>query len=396
MTDRQTVRHTEKFGRRRAEILDVASIQINEVGARGMTLTAVARALGIDTSSVTYYFRRKEMLAAACLARTLEWLRDRAVEAAALPTPAARARRFLHANIDLHRRQRTESAPQLALLSDMRSLEGEPRAALDAIYAEMFYIVRDYFAPLGRRPSLLACVTLINIVHWIPAWIDEYQTGDLPRVEERLFDLLASGLARGTWRVDGVPPAEVEHDDAQARFLHAATNLINRHGYHGASVERIAAELGVSTGSFYHHLENKNELVIACFQRSFTLLDRAQAIGDEGGGSRGEQLARMLASILALQLGGDSPLLRTGAYQALPMDLRQQMLRRTAQVTRHVAGTVADGIADESLRAVDPVLAGHLVLSVINAAADLRRWAARRPIETAVADMMEIVRVGIF
>ena len=38
-----------------------------------------------------------------------------------------------------------------------------------------------------------------------------------------------------------------------------------------SQVDEIAAELGVSTGSFYHHLDNKDDLVVACFRRSFAL-----------------------------------------------------------------------------------------------------------------------------
>ncbi len=92
----EPARQTQRFARRRNEILDVASDLINLSGTRGMTLTAVAKALGLDTSSVTYYFKRKELLASACLERTLLWLRDCAAACGAEPDPRSRARRFLH------------------------------------------------------------------------------------------------------------------------------------------------------------------------------------------------------------------------------------------------------------------------------------------------------------
>ena len=52
-------------------------------------------------------------------------------------------------------------------------------------------------------------------------------------------------------------------------FLLAATRLINELGYRGASVQRIASELNVTKGSFYHHLDAKDDLVAACYRRSF-------------------------------------------------------------------------------------------------------------------------------
>ena len=67
-------------------------------------------------------------------------------------------------------------------------------------------------------------------------------------------------------------------------FLLAATRLINELGYRGASVQRIAAELNVTKGSFYHHLDAKDDLVIACYRRSFDTISDAQRLAEVGRG----------------------------------------------------------------------------------------------------------------
>jgi AcrR family transcriptional regulator len=396
-----SAKRTSKFAQRRAAILDIASDLINLHGARGMTLTGVAKALGIDTSSVTYYFKRKDDLTAACLERTLTWQHDAAQTAAAEPDEQTRVRRFLHEHFALHRSQRDPAVHRLALLSDMRSLHDEVREPLDAMYADTFRIVRGFFdagdAPGARSQSLLAAVILMANIHWLPAWQERYLASDLDRVEQRLFDVIAWGLeGTAAWPLETDPLEEDDPGNAQSRFLHAATNTINREGYIGASVEKIAGELGVSIGSFYYHLDNKDDLVIACFRRSFALVKRAQAAAEAHGGTQGEQLGRTIASLIVLQFSGDSPMLRTSAYQALPLELREQMLRRTMQVTSHVGGTIADGIAENSLRPVDPVIAAEAVMAAVNAAPDLRRWASARPLDQAVATFVHTLRRGIF
>lgn len=392
---------TQRYARRRSEILDVASDLINVQGTRSMTLTAVAKALGLDTSSVTYYFKRKDVLAAACLERTLLWLRDAALTSAAHPDARSRVKAFLNEQFELHRRQRDPTVARLALLSDMRALDAEARAPLDLLYADMFRVVRGFFdfdeGPGARSRSLISAAVLVQNIHWIPAWLDRYLDRDLDRAGARLFDVLDRGLGVGrSWPVHLAPLEEGDGGDAQTRFLHAATNLINRESYAGASVEKIAAELGVSTGSFYHHLDNKDDLVVACFDRTHALLAAAQARADASGRDEGERLAIMASSLVALQLAGESPLLRTNAYQALPLDLRGRMLKRTDQVARHIAGTIADGIADGSMRAVDPEIAGHAVMATIDAAGTLRRWAERRPLDSAVKLFAGVVQSGIF
>ncbi|MFA6032222.1 MAG: TetR/AcrR family transcriptional regulator [Myxococcota bacterium] len=394
-------RQTQRFARRRSEILDVASNLINVHGTRGMTLTAVARALGLDTSSVTYYFKRKDLLAAACLERTLIWLRDSAAAAGGQPDPRSRVRAFLHDQFERHRLQRDPGVPRLAILSDMRALDADARAPLDDLYAEMAQLVRGFFAldgtPDAQSRSLIAASMLIHNVHWTPAWLPHYLERDLDRAEARLFDILDKGLgAGGDWPVDITSLDPPDSGDTQTRFLHAATNLINRESYIGASVEKIAAELGVSTGSFYHHLDNKDDLVVACFDRSYALLTAAQIRADGAALDEGGRLAIMVSSLTALQFAGESPLLRMSAYQALPIELRERMLQRTDQVTRHIAGTIADGIADGSIRAVDPEIAGHAVIAALDAAASLRRWAAPLALEDAVAQFTRMLRSGIF
>jgi len=391
---------TAKFALRRSQILDIASDRINVCGTRGLTLTAVAQALKLDTSSVTYYFRRKEDLAAACLQRTLEWLRDCAAEASAEADPRARVRRLIHANFALHRHQRDPVTSRLAVLSDMRALEGNARAPLDALYGEIIRLIRAYFrgpdTRAGRAQRNVATMTVLATIHWLPGWLDRYLDRDLSRVEARLLATLENGLAAKEHWPLVLDPLEGEAVDAQTRFLHAATNMINAHGYRGASVERIVAELGVSSGSFYHHLDNKDDLVIACFERSFALIERAAERVENLPASAGDKLGGMISMLVAFQFTAESPLLRSGAYLALPPDWRERMMQQTARVSRHLSGLIADAIADGSLHAVDPLVASQNVMAILNAAPEMREWAARRDLAEAVTTYVGAIQRGIF
>ena len=84
---------TRRFREKRDAILAAAAQAINEQGAKGMTLADVARRVGLNTTSVTYYFRRKEDLAAAAFEHTLGELGAMLGAAMTEPTPAARVAR---------------------------------------------------------------------------------------------------------------------------------------------------------------------------------------------------------------------------------------------------------------------------------------------------------------
>jgi AcrR family transcriptional regulator len=394
------VSRTSKFDRRRIEILDVASRHINIHGARGMTLTAVAHDLDLDTSSVTYYVPKKDLLVAACLERSQIWLNEIAHAAESEATPRARVRHFVGSHFDLHRRQRDPGVPRLAILSDSHALDPEQRAPLSATFHDTVRTVRGYFdAPAtdeGRMQAVIATIALLSALLWMPAWIDRYLLGDFPRLQERLLAFFESGLALEEWAHDTTLLETDAPQDAQTRFLHAATNQINRHGYRGASVARIAAELGVSIGSFYHHLDNKDDLVVACFRRNFDLIEAAQARAAETSAGNGDRLGRLIDLQLTLQLRAPSPLMRISAYQALPPELRIRMLDQTERASRHVAGVIADGMADSSVRATDPAIASHAISAMIDGAAELRTWAEGRPLAQTVALYASLFRRGLF
>ena len=50
---------------------------------------------------------------------------------------------------------------------------------------------------------------------------------------------------------------------------------MNVTGYLGTSVDAIAEELSVTKGSFYHHFDSKEDLVVECIEANFARIDRA-------------------------------------------------------------------------------------------------------------------------
>src|SRR3546814_3487932 len=109
------------------------------------------------------------------------------------------------------------------------------------------------------------------------------------------MEVFAHGIAASgeQWAPDLI---DLEHDQAEPgreQFLRAATRLINELGYRGASVQRIASELNVTKGSFYHHLDAKDDLVIACYKRSFDTIAEAQRLADERGGTQDRTSTRL-------------------------------------------------------------------------------------------------------
>ena len=95
---------TDRFERKREAILDAATQILNRKGIKGLTLGDTAAAVDLSTTSVTYYFKRKDDLAAACITRGIETLHDIAELATRSGTPAERLHNFLTRYLDVLKR----------------------------------------------------------------------------------------------------------------------------------------------------------------------------------------------------------------------------------------------------------------------------------------------------
>src|SRR5579871_1033504 len=61
-------------------------------------------------------------------------------------------------------------------------------------------------------------------------------------------------------------------------ILEAADDLMLERGYHDTSIDDIAARVGISKGTVYHHFTSKEDLVVALLERGMRHL---QATFDE-------------------------------------------------------------------------------------------------------------------
>lgn len=393
---------TKRFRAKRDAILAAAAQAINEQSAKGMTFADVAKRVGLNTTSVTYYFKRKEDLATACFENTLEKLQAMLDEALKEPTPQARVAKYLSINMQRFAEIERGAQTPLAVLSDLRAMEEPALGQLMASWREVFRKTRTLWGPTRTRAQTdlhgARAHVLLENTFWLPIWLTRYDADQFGRVEARLMEVFEHGIAAPgqSWAPELI---DLDHDTSEpgrAAFLLAATRLINLLGYRGASVQKIASELNVTKGSFYHHLDAKDDLVIACYKRSFDTIAETQHLADTANGSYWHRLSSTIATLLDVQFSERGPLLRTTALSGLPHSVRASMLERSNRIARRYAGTMSDGIAEGSIRPVDALVASQALMALQNAAFDMRKWASTMPRERAVAFYASTLAFGLF
>lgn len=381
---------TRRFEARRSAIIRSAVEELNRNGVRGMTLGDVAARLNLVPTAVIYYFRNKEELAAAALLNGIAQFEELVAASAGAATAEARVAAFVHAWFSQRAQVEQGEAAKIPVFNDVRALNNP---AVNDAYVEMFRHTRG----LLERPEALPRShrnarghLLLSQMFWIVAWLHQVEAADYPRTAERMTSILNRGLIGpgGAWPTPA--PLALSHgDDPSAAasselFLRAATQLINEEGYHGASVERISAKLNVSKGAFYHHNETKDELVVACFQRTFDIMWRAIHAAERQGGGGLQVLVNAASALIGWQVGGETPLLRTSALTTVPEAIRTGLMERFDRISYRFASILCDGVADGSIRPVDVNIAAQMITAAINAAAELHFWTPGLPPEAVV------------
>jgi AcrR family transcriptional regulator len=400
-----TTRSTDRFERKREAILDAATRILNHKGIKGLTLGDAAAAVDLSTTSVTYYFRRKDDLAAACITRGIESLCDIADAAVRAATPRERLHDFLTGYLDLLAGVAAGTARPLPIISELTALTSPRREEVAAASQRLFRKVRQIFdhpdlAWMSRGRRTARTRVILEQVYGGGAWLARYAPEDYPRVRDRMVDIFVNGLATedAVWAPAAMNIDALADGEGAARetFLLAATGLINSWGYRGASVDKISACLNVTKGSFYHHNDAKDDLVVACFKRSFGVVTRAQDAALALPGNQWDRLAACAAALAEFQLSDHGPLLRSTALSALPEQIRDDMLGDAGRISDRLCAMIAEGVAEGSLRAVDPFIASQMLDATLNACAELGYVVPGVRPKAAAAVFVKPLLMGIF
>lgn len=377
-----TVVAADRFERRRADIIAAAIPVLNGQGFKGMRLTDVAELIGLRATGVTYYFPRKEELAVACLEAGYAVFHgfldivEKEVDA------RSRISRLISLFVERDAAVRRGEATPLATFAPIRALDGEHRVRVMDGYKVVFRRVRNLLdspelESMDKTDRTIRTLILMEQLFWAISWLGDFEIDEFPRLAQRMTDIVMNGISpfvmdQNADNLDLGSFLPTGPDNSKENFLKAATLLINEHGYRGASVDRISASLNLTKGAFYHHNEAKDDLVAACFRRSFGIMREAQRRARQLNVSEGRRLYTEVTALIGFQLGKEGPMLRTSVLSSVPPEHQAEIISQSQRISRQFASMVADAIADGSGRAVDPTVAGAMVHAAINISSDAR------------------------
>jgi AcrR family transcriptional regulator len=155
-------------------------------------------------------------------------------------------------------------------------------------------------------------------------------------------------------------------DDTRIEILKSAASAFRRLGYHGATVEAIAASLRMKKGNLYYYFRSKEDILFACHQYS---LDKLLAILDrvERTPVPPEQQLRdlIVASVHTIldELHGTALFLD---LEALSPNHRRAVVARRDLFDRGLRRLLEEGIRLGRFGSSDPKLTSFAILGAVN------------------------------
>jgi AcrR family transcriptional regulator len=152
----------------------------------------------------------------------------------------------------------------------------------------------------------------------------------------------------------------------ESELLDAAERLLADGGIESVTIERAAAELGVSRATLYRSVGSKEQLLGRLFRRmTDELITKALVVVREDGRSARERLD----ALIRLQI---SAAIRTREYlfvffgrEWLEDEVYQDWRRFTREYEKLWEGVVADAITEGSLPVRDPKIATRLMIGML-------------------------------
>lgn len=153
--------------------------------------------------------------------------------------------------------------------------------------------------------------------------------------------------------------------------LRESGRLFNRRGFHNTSLSDVARHLDVSKGTLYNYVKDKQEILFEFHKMALDIGDVAMDAADASDGRGADRLRVAIRGYIARvneHLGGYGVITEVGALK--PED-RQEVIRRRDRFDKRFVDLVSAGIADGSLRAIDPKMA---VFTFMGALQTIPNW----------------------
>lgn len=361
-------------------MLDAAARHLNASGVSLTSLGDIAESLGVSRAALYQYVEDREDLVFQCYRRACEAMARHLGEAVRLGTDAADVIAIF---ID---RMLDPAQPEIAARAEIAFLGAARHETIQGLYDAITTRLAHVLEAGAQAGVLRACDSNVNanailsLVTWVPLaryWAAVAKTYECDRFVAALKTTLLDGLATDRreppqyrpidlspllTRVSSAFDRDAMADAKRETLLAIASRLFNSKGIDSTSLEEIASHVGATKRTLYHHLGDKQTLLVGCYTRAYRIFVFIMEGMKAYEGSRLEALAAAFHAISSVYLRDDlAPIAPMVGHEALPAQAQTEMTPYSDALIAGYFGAMNLGRSERSLT-VDDMEARVLLL----------------------------------
>ena len=167
-------------------------------------------------------------------------------------------------------------------------------------------------------------------------------------------------------------PLDGEPADTHEAIMMATFAALQKHGYPGISIQRIADESALTKSTFYHHFDGKDDILLSFVQYMRDYFERGYRI-ESTGDPVGDLRAYITVSLGDYPAPEGAPTAgeRVGTYLALRAQaiqnpaFREEFTEMSAALADYLAEIIRTGIEQGAFRSVDPDRTAEFIIATI-------------------------------
>jgi AcrR family transcriptional regulator len=166
-------------------------------------------------------------------------------------------------------------------------------------------------------------------------------------------------------------PTRARSTKRRVEILRAAAVCFRRRGYHGASVEQIAQELGMRKGNLYYYFRDKEEILFFCHDYSLDVLLERLAEVESREASADAKLRQLIVAFVHMILDELHGTALTMDLHALSPAHFEKVVAKRDRFDRGLRAVIRHGVRDGVFHDRDPKL---VTFAILGAANWITRW----------------------
>lgn len=171
-------------------------------------------------------------------------------------------------------------------------------------------------------------------------------------------------------------------------ILEAAAQIIRQKGFHATSMQDIAAAVSLQKASLYHHVANKQEILLDLLDQALDMLtDRLLTVIQQDLPADEKLHQAMEAFIQALSEHSDLVSVLLLEHRSLDAEFQSRHIARRDRFEKLWRDLIQEGIETGKFSANDPALTARALLGVLNWTITWYRPSGPLPVQ-AITDHM--------